>query len=233
MAIGEDTMFGRITLALEGLVGKAEPDRMAGALEAFATKVAAVQGAEYVEVAKDIGAGHADIVLTATELKASIVKLSGAGDAAFNLVLSAGVTKFYIIDNQSGREVTVKYSDTTGTKIASTERSWLWSNGTDVIPVILEDDYSEVTKDIGEGHADIVLTSSELKANTVILTGVGDDDGFNLVLNAGVKRFYVVDNQSAQVATVKYSTSAGTAVAAAKRSWLWSNGTDVVPVVVA
>lgn len=232
MRIGEDTIFGRIALALEGLVGKAEPDRMADALEAFATKVAAVQGAEYVEVAKDIGVGHADIVLTATELKASIVKLSGAGDAAFNLVLSAGVTKFYIIDNQSGREVTVKYSDTTGTKVASTERSWLWSNGTDVIPVILEDDYSEVTKDIGEGHADIVLTSSELKANTVILTGVGDG-GFNLVLNAGVKRFYVVDNQSAQVATVKYSTSVGTAVAAGKRSWLWSNGTDVVPVVVA
>jgi len=137
MRIGEDTIFGRIALALEAIVAKVESDRMADALEAILAKIVAVEGGEYVEVAKDIGAGHADIVLTAEELKATVVKLTGAGDDAFNLVLSAGVKKLYLVDNQSEQTVTVKLAASAGTAVATTKRALLWCNGTDVVPAIV------------------------------------------------------------------------------------------------
>jgi len=132
MAIGEDTLFGRATLALEAI--EASSAAIKTAVEGILAKVAAVEGGEYVEVAKDIGAGHADVALTAEELKATVIKLTGAGDQGFKVILSAGVKKLYLIDNQSGQEATVKYAASAGTAVAATKRSWLWSNGTDVLP---------------------------------------------------------------------------------------------------
>ena len=137
MGIGDTTAVGRIAIALEGIKNSVDPDRIADALEAILAKIAAVEGGEYVEVAKDIGAGHAAIVLTAEELKATVVKLTGAGDTEFNLILSAGVKKLYLVDNQSGQTVTVKLAGSTGTTIATTKRTWLWNDGTDVVPAVV------------------------------------------------------------------------------------------------
>ena len=121
MRIGEDTIFGRIALALEGIF----------------KKVAEVPVEAYSEVAKDIGEGHETIVLKGEELNATVIKVSGAGDASLALVLSAATKKLYVIDNQSGQTVTVKLSDSNGTAVATKKRSLLWCNGTDVVPAIV------------------------------------------------------------------------------------------------
>lgn len=87
------------------------------------------------EIEKDIAAGHADVVLTDAELLNDVIKLIGAGDAGFNLVLKATVKKTYLIDNQSGQEVTVKNAAGTTIGVATTMRAIVWNNGTDIIRI--------------------------------------------------------------------------------------------------
>jgi hypothetical protein len=134
---GERVEQASISAALEAMNLSTNPTRVAVALEAILAKLTAVEGTTYIEVSKDIGVGHEDITLTPSELKATVVKLIGIGDAGFNLILDAGVKKLYLVDNQSGQDVTVKLAASAGTAIVTTKRSWLWSNGTDVVPAVV------------------------------------------------------------------------------------------------
>jgi hypothetical protein len=87
------------------------------------------------EVAKDIGAGHADITLSASERQAEVIKLTGAGDAGFNLVLNVDTKKTYLIDNQTGQACTVKNVAGTTIVVATTKRAILWNDGTNIVRI--------------------------------------------------------------------------------------------------
>ena len=87
------------------------------------------------EVAKDIGAGHADITLNAAERTAEVIKLTGAGDGGFNLILNVDTKKTYLIDNQTGQACTVKNAAGTTIVVATTKRAILWNDGTNIVRI--------------------------------------------------------------------------------------------------
>jgi len=87
------------------------------------------------EVSKDIGAGHADITLSATERQAEVIKLTGAGNAGFNLILNVDTKKMYLIDNQTGQACTVKNAAGTTIVVATTKRAIVWNDGTNIVRI--------------------------------------------------------------------------------------------------
>lgn len=85
-----------------------------------------------------------------------------------------------------------------------------------------------ITKNIASGHADIVLTQAECVANTISITGT-PDAGFNVVLDGSNKQ-YLINNGTAQIATIKNAAGTTATVAAGKQAIVWNNGTNVIAI---
>ncbi len=205
-------------------------------------------------IIKDLGTGHATITLTAEELSNDIIFLTGEADAGYNVVFNKSITKLYTVNNASGQTATLKNAAGNTVTVANGATAVVFNDGTNIVliadktivatlagtevltnktltsPVIngaLFGSSSEVAKDIGEAHADITLTATELLADVVKLSGTGDA-GFNLILNATVKKTYLIDNQSGQTVTVKNAEGTTVEIATTKRAIVWNNGTNVV-----
>lgn len=82
----------------------------------------------------DFAAGHADYTLSATEIKAFVLKAISA-DAGANIIVPLTAGKMFVLNNVSGQAITMIGSSGTGIAVASTKTAIVMADGTNVIRI--------------------------------------------------------------------------------------------------
>ena len=82
----------------------------------------------------DFASGHVDYTLSATEIKAFVLKAISA-DAGANIIVPLTAGKMFVLNNVSGQAITVKGATGTGISVASTKTAIIMSDGTNVIRI--------------------------------------------------------------------------------------------------
>jgi hypothetical protein len=85
-----------------------------------------------------------------------------------------------------------------------------------------------VVKEIS-GHTDLILTQKELRADTIILSGLADAS-FNLIFDANIVKTYTVFNASGQTVICKNLTSVGHTITNGAADLIINTGIDIVHV---
>lgn len=81
------------------------------------------------------GTGHADWTLSAEEMQAGLLALTGTADEAVALIATPTLGKLYMVANTCGQAATIKASGGTGVAVASTKTAIVRGNGTDFVRV--------------------------------------------------------------------------------------------------
>ena len=101
------------------------------------------------------------------------------------------------------------------------------TKGKALVGKLIPEKLNIVTRDLGTGHLDQTLTNEEMKCNIIFLTGAADA-GFNVIFNVAWTNFYVVVNESGQIATLKNAAGATVAVADSAVGIVMNDGTNIV-----